>query len=257
MAPPVAVSVTVPEQVFVVPIPAVPQATLETVAEPAALPVPESDALVFVPLAALVVRVTVRVPVAPAVNVIGPRLHELPLVSVLLAQAPPSTKKSPACEPLFVTGVALSTTAPPVAVIVAVPEQFEAIPTVPEQLTPLTLSVAVPYEAEPDRVAEPAVPLEGVTVIVADRVPPPPAVKVTGPSLHEAPSASVWFAVHALLTLAATEKSLACEPLSEKSVEPRTTLPFVAVTVISPVQVDATPTLPVQLSADVETVTVP
>jgi len=251
-----ALSVTVPQD-LVSPMPVLPHESEETIAVPAAAPVPESETLVFVPLAALVVRVTVRVPVPPAVNVIVPRLQELPEERVAPAQVPAATVKSSGCEPLFVTGVALSTTAPPVAVIVAVPEQFEAIPTVPEQLTPLTLSVAVPYEAEPDRVAEPAVPLEGVTVIVADRVPPPPAVKVTGPSLHEAPSASVWFAVHALLTLAATEKSLACEPLSEKSVEPRTTLPFVAVTVISPVQVDATPTLPVQLSADVETVTVP
>ena len=256
MAPPVAVSVIVPEQVFVVPIPAVPQATLETVAEPAALPVPESDALVFVPLATLVVRVTVRVPVAPAVNVIGPRLQELPEESVAPAQVPAATVKSPECEPLFMTGVALSTTAPPVAVIVAVPEQFEAIPTVPEQLTPLKLSAAVPYVAVPDRVAEPAVPLEGVTVSVAE-LEVPFGVNVTGPSLQLAPLFRVCPGAHAPETVRATLNSLACAPLNEKIPELKTIWPPEALTVMLPLQVFSTPTLPEQDKPEVSTKAVP
>jgi len=93
----------------------------------------------------------------------------------------------------LVIGVAFNTICPPLAVILAVPEQVAAIPTVLEQVTPETLGIAVPKDAEPLTVPLPAVPLVGVTDTVIVWVPALEGLYLlTVIRLQLAPAASVW-----------------------------------------------------------------
>jgi hypothetical protein len=68
MAPPVAVTVKVPAQPAVVPTPALPQARVETVAVPAATPVPDAVFEPTLPTAGVTVAVMLTAPVAVGVN---------------------------------------------------------------------------------------------------------------------------------------------------------------------------------------------
>lgn len=100
--------------------------------------------------------------------------------------------------PDSVTGVPFSVTCPPVTLMTAVPVQLAApSPTVWEQLTPLTDTVAVPGLPVPVKAADPAAPTAGVRVTFAVRVPAAPAVNVTGPIAQELPEDRIWLAVHA------------------------------------------------------------
>jgi hypothetical protein len=144
--PPEAVTVSVLEQAELPPLTVVVgQVKLETTAEPSAVPVPLSAVPAPAePLATLAVSVTLRVPVAAGEKVIVPKLQEDPLVNDAFAQDPAATANSLAFAPLRVIGVALRTTAPLLAVIVAVPVQEAEKPAAAEQLTPITPTEAVP-----------------------------------------------------------------------------------------------------------------
>lgn len=197
-APPVAVTLIVPEQARVVPTPVELQLTEDTDAVPEAAAEPVMLALEFVPLVAFVVRVTVRLPEALGVKEIVPRLQDEPGLTVAPPHAPAPTEKSLACEPESDTGFEPSTTRPFVAVIDAVPEQFAARPTVLEHDTFETLRVAVPKLELPVTVLLPAVPLAGVTVTVIVRVPEAVGLNwVTEIKLQLDPAVSVWPFEHA------------------------------------------------------------
>ena len=82
--------------------------------------------------------------VAVGVKLITPKLHEAFLATVAEAQAPAPTAKSAAFAPLKDTGVAARMTEAPEALMVAVPVQEAATPIAPEQVTPVTETVATP-----------------------------------------------------------------------------------------------------------------
>jgi hypothetical protein len=144
MSPPEATTLTVPEQVVEVPIPALPHDTEDTVADPAAAPVPDRVAVEVVPLNTLEDNTAVRAPDPPAVKVIVPRVQLWLAVRLTFAQAPAAIAKSAAFAPETAAGVALRVTGPLIAVIWANPEQAVAMPAVPLQATPETLTVATP-----------------------------------------------------------------------------------------------------------------
>src|SRR5690606_19004831 len=82
-------------------------------------------------------------------------------------------------------------------------------------------------------------------------------VNVTGPSLQLAPLFRVCPGAHAPETVRATLNSLACAPLNEKIPELKTIWPPEALTVMLPLQVFSTPTLPEQDRPEVSTEAVP
>jgi hypothetical protein len=144
MSPPEAVTLTVPEHAIEDPIPALPQDTEDTEAAPAATPVPDRLAAVVVPLDTLEDSTAARAPVPPALKVIVPSVQLWLTARLALAQAPAATEKSVAFVPENAAGVALRTTGPLLAVILADPLQAVAMPTVPLQVTPETLIAAAP-----------------------------------------------------------------------------------------------------------------
>jgi hypothetical protein len=144
MSPPAAKTVTVPEHAVEDPIPALPHDTEDTDADPAATPVPDRPAVLVVPFSTLADNTAARAPDPPAVKVSVPSVQLWLTVRLALAQAPPEIAKSAAFVPETTPGVALSTTGPLVAVILADPVQEVVMPTVPEQVTPATLTVATP-----------------------------------------------------------------------------------------------------------------
>ena len=144
MVPPEAVTLTVPAQVAEVPIPALPQDTEETEADPAAIPVPDIAMEEVVPLATLEASVALRLPDPPAVNVIVPRLQLWLTARLAFAQVPGAIEKSAPFAPLIPAGDAFRMTGPLLAVMVAIPEHEVAMPTVPLQAIPEAVIVATP-----------------------------------------------------------------------------------------------------------------